>query len=73
MKNDTEYKEKARIILLDLKQAAIDKGVTQEAIAAKTGWVQTNVSRTLNGKYIPTLANLIKLASAIGVKQIKIP
>lgn len=73
MKCETEYKDKAKIILHELKQAAIAKGVTQEAIAAKTGWVQTNVSRTLNGKYIPTLGNLIKLATAIGVKTIKIP
>lgn len=73
MKCEPEYREKAVIILQELQRAATAKGITQQVIAARTGWVQTNVSRMLRGKYIPTLGNLIKLATAIGEKQIKIP
>lgn len=63
-----KYTEQARREIAKLKQATIDKGITYQAIADKTGWTQPNVSRILNGKYIPRYDSLLKLAAAIGAK-----
>jgi transcriptional regulator with XRE-family HTH domain len=65
MKNEEIYKEKRKKLLLYLKELAKDKGISQEEIAKKTGFKQSNVSRLLNGIYPPTLDNLIRLAEAI--------
>lgn len=51
-----------------LRQAAKSKGITHQEIAAKTGLIQTNVARTLSGKYIPRLDLFLKLAEATGVR-----
>lgn len=67
MKNQT-YHDQAVAHLATLKKVASESGITQQAIADKTGWTQTNVSRMLLGKYIPRYDNLLKLADAIGVK-----
>jgi len=57
--------EMARKMLLDyLKQQIEEKGYTQEYLANKTGFTQSNISRMLSAKYPPTLDNLIALADA---------
>lgn len=67
MKND-KYTEQALQALATLKRAAEAQDITQQAIANKTGLIQTNVARTLAGKYLPNLALFLKLADAIGMK-----
>lgn len=68
MKKEPDHREQAEILLYNLKETASSKGVTHQVIADKIGWKATNVTRMLNGRYIPRLDNLIKLANAIGVK-----
>lgn len=59
------FKE-ARIMLCNyLRDQAIEKKISQEEIASKTGFTQSNVSRMLSGKYPPTLDNFMKLAVAV--------
>lgn len=68
---DDKFKRKAKALTDELNYQAIDRGFTQQEIAAKTGLIQTNVSRTLLGKYTPRLDQFLKLADAIGL-EIKI-
>jgi transcriptional regulator with XRE-family HTH domain len=42
------------------------RGITQEEIARRMGSHQSNVSTWLAGKRIPSPANLIRLAEAMG-------
>jgi predicted XRE-type DNA-binding protein len=42
--------------------------ISQGQIAEKTGFIQSNISRMLSGKYPPTLDNLIALCNAVGLK-----
>ena len=57
--------ETARKMLLDYIASQIkEKGLTQEYIAKKTGFTQSNVSRMLSAKYPPTLDNLLVLCEA---------
>lgn len=57
--------ETARKMLLDyLKEAIEEKGITQEELAIKTGFKQSNISRILSAKYPPTLDNLLSLCDA---------
>ena len=44
------------------------KKLSQEDISALTGIARPNISRIESGKYDPTLAVLIKLASALDMK-----
>ncbi len=57
--------ETARKMLLDyLTDRIKEKGITQEDLAKKTGFTQSNISRMLNAKYPPTLDNLLTLCEA---------
>ncbi len=57
--------ETARKILLEYIALQIkEKGLTQDYIAKKTGFTQSNVSRMLSAKYPPTLDNLLVLCEA---------
>lgn len=42
--------------------------ITQEEVAEKTGFIQSNVSRMLAGKYSPTLDKLLMLCEAVGTR-----
>lgn len=58
--------ETARRMLLDyLREQMEAKGITQSALAAKTGFRESNISRTLSAKYPPTLDNFIMLCEAV--------
>ena len=67
MKNE-KYTEAGRMLLRFLHQEAKSKGITQEQMAAKTGFDSPNVNRMLNYRYSPTLENFLKLADSIGVR-----
>lgn len=53
-----------------VRQTAIDKGITDQQIADATGFLQPNVNRMLNGKYVPRLDNFVKLCEAVGIKVV---
>ena len=50
-----------------LHKTAVEKKITQEEIAEKTGFSRANVSRMLAGRYAPSLDNFMKLAEAVNV------
>lgn len=52
----------------ELKELADKKGITQEDIAKRTGYLQPNVSRFFSLRYIPRLDVFLNIAKAIGVK-----
>jgi len=52
----------------ELKEVADKKGITQDDIAKKTGYLQPNVSRFFSLRYIPRLDVFLNIAKAIGVK-----
>ena len=54
-----------KMLIAFVKQYAEFKGVTQQEIAALTGFKQGNVSRILSAAYAPTLDNLLKIAAAL--------
>ena len=56
-----------KTLVLMLKHIAEDKGITQEQIADKTGFVQSNISRIFSLKYCPTLHTFLAIANAIEV------
>lgn len=58
--------ERRRKFLAELKSIAKAKGMTDQEIADRTGFLSNNVNRMLNGHYPPTLDNLMKLGDAIG-------
>ncbi len=61
----SEKIETARKMLLNyLKERIIEKGITQEDLAKKTGFTQSGISRMLNAKFPPTLDNLLTLCEA---------
>ena len=59
--------EARKMLCRYLVNVAKEKGISQYEIAAKTGFLQSNVNRMLQGRYAPTLDNFIRLAEAVGV------
>lgn len=69
MKNsDQKFKALALKHVETVRQAAFDNGITHQQIANDTGLIQTNVGRTLSGKYMPRLDIFMKIAASAGVK-----
>ena len=64
--NEEKYKNERRRLLAYIKEYASKNGISQENIAAKTGFTRNNVNRMLMGRYTPTLDNFIRLAESIG-------
>lgn len=56
------------MLIAFLVKHAREKGITQQQIADKIGWHQSNIARLESGKYLPTLENFLKYAEAIGVR-----
>lgn len=56
-----------KMLVLFLKEIAIDKGITQEQIAEDTGLIQSNVSRFFSLKYKPNLDTFLSIARSIKV------
>jgi transcriptional regulator with XRE-family HTH domain len=63
---EERYQEEMRMLLSTLKERAKEKGITEQQIADKTGFIQSNVNRMFAGKYSPLLDNFLQLADAIG-------
>jgi len=54
------------IYLID--EIRIAKGITQEDVALKSGYLRSNVNRVFSGKYTPRLDVLKNIASAVGLE-----
>ncbi len=63
---EERYQEEMRMLLSTLKERAKEKGITEQQIADKTGFIQSNVNRMFAGKYSPLLDNFLELADAVG-------
>jgi len=63
---DEKFQEVTRILLNKLKDFAKEKGITEQQIADKTGFIQSNVNWMFAGIYSPLLDNFIDLADTIG-------
>jgi len=63
---EERYQEEMRMLLSILKERAKEKGITEQQIADKTGFIQSNVNRMFAGKYSPLLDNFLELADAVG-------
>lgn len=63
--SDEKYQEARRMLCRYIVNVAKEKGITQEQIAEKTGFTQSNISRMLAGRYSPSLENFIRLAEAV--------
>lgn len=63
----SNFKEHSKFIMNLLKEIAEKKSITQEDIAQKTGFTQSNISRMFAGKYSPKIDNVLALCNAIGV------
>jgi transcriptional regulator with XRE-family HTH domain len=66
-KQDQVFKAKALQHVETVRQAAISNGITYQQIANDTGLQQTNVARTLSGKYVPRLDLFLKISASVGV------
>jgi hypothetical protein len=63
---EERFQRETRMLLSNLKEYAHDKGITEQQIAEKTRFIQSNVNRMFAGKYSLLLDNFIELADAIG-------
>lgn len=54
--------------LEQLAKLSHQEGITQKQISEKTGYIQSNISRTFSGKFPPSLDQILKIAKAIGYK-----
>lgn len=52
---------------MNLKKLMIEREMTAADIARKTGMTQATLSRYINGKRIPNLNSVIKIAKALNV------
>jgi len=67
MKTQQPNEQAWRLLVLLLKNIAIEKGISHYAIADATGLHQSNVNRFFNLHYTPRLDLFLKIAGAIGV------
>lgn len=56
-----------QLLVLLLKNIAQVKGISHKEIADRAGLQKSNVTRTLNLRYIPTLETFLKIANAVEV------
>jgi DNA-binding phage protein len=68
MRTDTQTRELVKYYLNLIRLEALDKGITHQMIADKTGLQQQNVGRTLSGKYMPRFDIVLKLAEATNIE-----
>lgn len=69
MNNDRSNEQQWQLLVLLLKEIAIAKyGIGWQAkLVEKTNFSQGNMSRIFSLKYIPSLSNFLKIASALEV------
>lgn len=56
-----------KVLVLLLKNIAVEKNITQQDIADKTGLIRSNVSRMFSLKYCPSLTIFLAVANAVGI------
>lgn len=61
-------KDTAVIIGGMIRKARLNKGLTQKELAKRVGSKQPSISRVENGKLLPTLTFLTKVADALETK-----
>ena len=65
MKNE-RFALESKLMMEKLNKLASEKGLSYMRIAIITGLKTANICSILNGKYSPSLDNLINIATAIG-------
>ena len=56
-----------KVMVLLLREVALEKKITHEQIAEKTGLQKSNVSRVFSLAYCPSMDLFLKISMAIGV------
>lgn len=64
--NNEQIREKCQRTLTYLSQLIKSKRITHNEIAISTGYIESNVSRVLSGRYMPRLDVLATIADAAG-------
>lgn len=67
MSNKENQNEQWMLLVLLLKQIALDKEITQDKIAEDTGYTQSNISRFFSLRFTPSMAVFLNIAKAVGV------
>lgn len=62
---DNSTEQQWRLLVLLLKQAAEEKGVTHEQLADATGFQRSNITRVFGLKYCPNLRTYLAIAKAL--------
>ena len=57
-----------KAVILQLKDIADQKGVSQVDVATRTGMTQPNISRLFALKYVPKLSTVVLIAQALEVE-----
>ena len=55
------------LLVILLKRIALEKGISQDLIAERTGYTQSNISRFFSLRYCPKLSVFLNIANAVGV------
>lgn len=63
--------ERWKALVFQLKQTALEKGISQNEIAKKLNMSQSNVARFFSRKFRPGLELFINIANVVG-KEIKL-
>lgn len=61
--------ERLRKKLLEkIQDHMVANNITQEEAAEKSGFIQSNISRMLAGKYAPSIDQILTLCQAVGLR-----
>lgn len=58
-----------RLVGRNLRRVRLDKGLTQEKLAERSGYAQQYISNVERGRENPTVITVYELASALGVSH----
>lgn len=67
MNKENQENQYWKVLVLLLKEIADEKGITQDEIATRTGYTQSNISRVFSLRYKVKLDTFINIAQSIGV------
>lgn len=70
MNKSNQQSDDWKEIVTQLRDIAIEKGITQDMIAYKSGMLQSSVSRIFALQFIPKLSTIISIAKALEVDVI---
>lgn len=63
----------AEELIITLKKAREQSGLSQRALAEKMGVPQSHISKIESGKINPTIASLIEIARILGMELMAVP